>query len=348
MPGNLAVRGDPDNRDPTLDLVATGHGRLRGVKAAILREHGALPEYGDFPDPPAPEAGQVVIEVAAAALHHLDIHKATGTFYTGPPPLPSVVGTDGVGRLADGRRVYFDETIAPYGSMAERALAADAALYEIPEDVDDAVAAALGNTGLGAWMALEWRAGLRPGETVLVLGATGAVGATAVQAARLLGAGRVVAAARGGERLGRLGADAVVELDAGHDDLAAAFAEAAGGPVDVTIDTLWGEPGLAAMGAAGRHARHIQVGQLAGLDLPLPAPLIRSKSLDVRGFSIAHPEPEAKREALARLLRHAARGDIDVELERIPLSDVGTAWERQRGASGGPKLVLQPEGSSTS
>jgi NADPH:quinone reductase-like Zn-dependent oxidoreductase len=317
------------------------------VKAAILREHGALPEYGDFPDPPAPEPGQVVVEVAAAALHHLDVHKATGTFYTGPPPLPSVVGTDGVGRLADGRRVYFDETIAPYGSMGEQALAADSALYEITEDVDDAVAAALGNTGLGAWMALEWRAGLQPGETVLVLGATGAFGATAVQAARLLGAGRVVAAARAGDRLGELGADAVVELDAPHDDLAEAFKEAAGGAVDVTIDTLWGEPALAAINAAGRHARHIQVGQLAGLDLPLPAPAIRSVSLDVRGFSIAHPDPEAKREAHRRLLRHAARGELTVELDRIALSDVASAWERQRLASGGPKLVLVPEGSPT-
>jgi NADPH:quinone reductase-like Zn-dependent oxidoreductase len=345
MATNLPVRRHAHNRGPTLDLAGPDPRHFGAMKAAILREHGAVPEDGDFPDPPDPEAGQVVVEVAAAAIHHLDIHKATGTFYTGPPPLPSVVGTDGVGRLPDGRRVYFDETIAPYGSMADRALAGDAALYEITEDVDDAAAAALGNTGLGAWMALEWRAGVRAGETVLVLGATGAVGATAVQAARLLGAGRVIAAARGGERLHGLGADATVALDASHDDLARAFADAAGGPVDVTIDTLWGEPGLAAMRAAGRHARHIQVGQLAGADLPLPAPLIRSKSLDVRGFSIAHPDPGAKREAHRRLMRHAARGEITVDLERVPLRDVASAWERQRSARGGPKLVLLPEGS---
>lgn len=314
------------------------------MKAAILHEHGAPPAYGDFGEPAA-EAGQVVVEVGAAALHHLDLHKATGTFYTGPPPLPSVVGTDGAGRLADGRRVYFDETIAPFGSLAERALASEAGLYEVAEDVDDAVVAALGNTGIGAWMALEWRAQLQPGETVLVLGATGAFGAIAVQAARLLGAGRVVAAARGSDRLRGLGADAVVELDGGHDDLAEAFREAAGGAVDVTIDTLWGEPGLAAINAAGRYARHIQAGQLAGVVLPLPAPAIRSVSLDVRGFSIAHPEPELKREAHRRLLRHAARGEISVELERFPLSEVAVAWERQGEASGGPKLVLLPEGS---
>src|SRR3954469_24482846 len=127
--------------------------RVWGVRAAVLHEHGAAPRCGEFADPEA-GAGEVVVEVAAAALHHLDLHKATGTFYMGPPPLPSVVGTDGVGRLPDGRRVYFDATVAPYGSMAERALARDDATFDVAEGVDDAVAAALGNTGLGAWLAL--------------------------------------------------------------------------------------------------------------------------------------------------------------------------------------------------
>ena len=139
----------------------------------------------------------------------------------GPPPLPSVVGTDGVGRLEDGTRVYFDASVPPYGSMAERTLVPSEALLPVADGVADEVAAALGNTGLGGWLAVEWRSGLQAGETVLVLGATGAVGSVAVQAAKLLGAGRVVAADRPGERLQRLlerGADAVVEID-GTDDL---------------------------------------------------------------------------------------------------------------------------------
>ena len=136
------------------------------MRAGVLREYGETPEFADFEEP-RPAEGQVVVEVVAAALHHLDLHKATGTFYMGPPPLPSVVGTDGVGRLADGRRVYLDATVPPYGSMAEKALVPDAALFEIAEGADDATAAALGNTGLGAWLALAWRADLNPGETVL-------------------------------------------------------------------------------------------------------------------------------------------------------------------------------------
>jgi NADPH2:quinone reductase len=255
------------------------------------------------------------------------------------------VGTDGVGRLPDGRRVYFDRAVAPYGSMCKRTLVPPDAIFEVSEGVSDVVAAALGNTGLAAWLALAWRAGLRRGETVLVLGATGAVGRIAVQAAKVLGAGRVIAAALADERLVRLrelGPDAVVEIDR-VSDLTQALRSAAPGGVDVTIDLLWGEPGLAAMGAAARFARHVEVGSVAADELVLPAPLIRSVSLDVRGFSVAHPPIEVKREGYLRLTEHAARGDITVDIEPIAIEDVASAWERQRRAAGGPKLVIIPE-----
>jgi NADPH2:quinone reductase len=322
---------------------APGTTTLPRVHAAVLHEHGSPPRCGEFADPVA-GPGQVVVRVAAAALHHLDLHKASGTFYMGPPPLPSVVGTDGIGHLDDGRRVYFDVTVPPYGSMAERALVPEEVVLDVASGVDDAVAAALGNTGLAAWLALVWRAELQPGETVLVLGALGAVGTIAVQAAKVLGAGRVVAAARPSERLPRLlelGADAVVEIGE-RDDLAAAIREAAGGGVNVTIDTLCGEPALAAMQAVERHARHVQVGQIADTALTLPAPAIRSVSLDVRGFSVAHPPLDVRREAYLRLTRHVAVGDIAVELERVPLARIESAWARQREPTGGPKLVLIP------
>lgn len=313
------------------------------MRAAVLEEHGATPRCGEFDDP-EPQAGHVVVDVRAAAIHHLDLHKATGTFYTGPPPLPSVVGTDGIGVLPDGRRVYFDACAAPYGSMAERALADESALFDVDEGIDDATAAALGNSGIAAWLAVAWRSRLRPGETVLVLGATGAVGSVAVQAAKLLGAGRVVAAGLAEERLTATlerGADEIVELDR-VDDLPEALRAAAGGGVDVTIDTLWGDPAAAAMAAANRWARHVQVGQVAGLEIPLAAPALRSVSLDLLGFSIAHPPADVKREGFLTLTRHVANGDIAVDVEAFPLSEVQTAWERQRQAAGGAKLVLLP------
>jgi NADPH:quinone reductase-like Zn-dependent oxidoreductase len=312
------------------------------VNAAVLHEHDTAPEYGPFEDP-EPQEGAVVVSVAAAGLHHLDLHKATGSFYMGPPPLPSAVGTDGVGTLEDGRRVYFDETVQPFGSMAEKALARDTALFDVDEGIDDVTAAALGNTGLGAWMAVTWRSGMERGDTVLVLGC-GAFGSLAVQIAKLHGAGRVVATDRGGERLEALrglGADAVVALDE-EDDLADAFRTAAEGDLDVTIDTLWGAPATAAIQAAGRFARHVQVGHIAGPEITLPAPALRSVSLDLRGFSIAHPAPELRRQGFLDLTRHVAQGDIAVAVEAVPLAQVADAWERQGRAEGGAKLVLVP------
>jgi hypothetical protein len=99
---------------------------------------------------------------------------------------------------------------------------------------------------------------------------------------------------------------------------------------------------MAAIQAAGRHARHIQVGHIAGPDITLPAAALRSVSLDLRGFSIAHPEPELRRQGFLDLTRHVAQGDIAVAVEAIPLARVADAWERQRRAEGGAKLVLVP------
>jgi NADPH:quinone reductase-like Zn-dependent oxidoreductase len=312
------------------------------VYAAVLHEYNEAPRYEEVSDP-SPEAGQVVVEVGAAAIHHLDLFKASGNFYL-EQPLPSVVGTDGVG-LAGGRRVYFD-SITPHGSFAERSLAEEAEVFDVPDALDDLTAAAIANSGLAGWLALSWRAGLQPGETVAVLGATGQVGSVAVQAAKLLGAGRVIAVSRAGERLDRMrerGADAVVDVEG--DNLTERLREAAGGDIDVTIDSLWGEPAVAAMGAAARFGRHVQVGQLAGPSLDLSAPAIRSKSLDVRGFMGLHPGHEIRAEAYTRLGEHVARGDIVIDFERIPLADVASAWERQRSGAGA-KLVLIPKGAT--
>jgi NADPH:quinone reductase-like Zn-dependent oxidoreductase len=307
----------------------------------VLHAHGQPPRADDF-DEPTEGDGDVVVDVAAAGLNHLEILKASGDFYTGPPPLPSVVGSDGVGRLADGRRVFFDATEAPYGAMAERTLVDTHVLFDVPEDVADELAAALGNSGLVAWLALEWRAKLTEGETVLVLGASGALGNVAVQAAKLLGAGRVVAAARAGERLERMrerGADELVDLDS--DDAAERLNRAAGDGADVIIDPLWGPPALAAMGAAARGARHVQLGHIVAPTLDLPAMAVRSKMLDLLGLAIFQVPIDIRRDAYRRLTEHAAGGDIQVDLETVPLEDVEDAWRRQQE---GPraKLVVVP------
>ena len=294
---------DGHREDPEVRAARAGAGGLGegidwpAVDAAVLHEYGKAPRYEEVADPTA-EAGQVLVDVAAAALHHLDLLKASGSFYI-EQELPAVVGSDGVGRLEDGRRVLF-EAIPPNGSLAKHSAANADTLFDVPEDLDDATAAALANSGLGGWLAVAWRADLQPGETVLVLGATGQVGSVAVQAAKLLGAGRVVAAARGGEQLERLrerGADAVVALD-GDGDLTEQIREAADGGVDVTIDSLWGEPAVAAMGAAARFCRHVQVGHLAG---PAPRPRRTRHPLEVARRARLHAPARAARGPARRL-----------------------------------------------
>src|SRR5215208_2757665 len=195
------------------------------MRAAILREYDATPELGEFDDP-TDTGDAVAADVLAAALNPVDLRKAAGVFPLAPkPPLPSVAGWEGVARLADGSRAYFVDPPPPHGALAERTLLDPSATYPVPEEVDEAVAVALGIAGLAGWLALTWSAKLREGETVLVLGATGTVGQVAVQAAKLLGASRVVAAGRNPEGLARaaeIGADATVSLTDGG-DLAEAF-----------------------------------------------------------------------------------------------------------------------------
>ena len=185
----------------------------------------------------------MVVQVAAAALSQFDVMHASGQCdVIKPPVLPAVAGNEGIGRLADGRRVYFAGALPPFGSMAQGSLVPASNFIEVPDGVDDATAAALGNSGLAAWLPLSARAHIGPGESVLIIGATGVVGRLAVQAARLLGAGRVIAAGRDRgalERARELGADAVVALP-DNSDLIGVYRSSVEAPVDVIVDYVWG------------------------------------------------------------------------------------------------------------
>lgn len=312
------------------------------MRAAVLHEHG-VPRPDDFAEPQAGD-GQAVVEVLVAGVNPVDVAICAGRFYAGPPPLPSVAGREGVG-LLDGRRVYFDAPILPYGSMAERTLIDPRATCDVPDGVEDGVAVALGISGLAAWLALTWRAELKPGEHVLVLGASGVLGQIAVQAARSLGAGRVVAAARSREGLQRClerGADAAVELG-GAEDLPAGFAEAAHGRIDVVVDPLFGEPFAAALNAASFGARIVQLGAGAGSESTVSSAPIRGKMLVVMGHTNFAAPPEVKRAAYASLSALAASGELEIETERIELERVQQAWERLQAGSH-RKIVLVPSG----
>lgn len=309
------------------------------MRAAVLHEYG-VPRADDFEEPSAgPE--QAVVEVLAAGLNPVDVAICSGRFYAGKPPLPSVAGREGVGTL-DGARVYFDAPVVPFGSMAERALVDPRSTYPVPDEVSDGVAVALGISGLAAWLGLTWRAQLKQGEHVLVLAASGVLGQIAVQAAKLLGAGRVVAAARSQEGLARcmeLGADASVRLD--EPDLSAAMAQAGEGRIDVVLDPLWGEPLVAALGAASFGARVVQIGAGAGAEATIPSAAIRGKMLVLMGHTNFAAPPEVKREAYASMAAAAARGEIRVDVDPLGLEQVQEAWSRLAAGSH-RKIVLVP------
>jgi NADPH:quinone reductase-like Zn-dependent oxidoreductase len=262
-------------------------------------------------------------------------------------------------RIPPGRRVRFESAALPGfgadGTLAERAAVPEESLAVLPDEAPTDLAAALGVVGITALLAVE-RAAPAGGERVLVLGATGAVGQVAVQLAKLLGAGRVVGAGRNAERLERvreLGADAVVELGASgageaaasgeaasRTDLSAAFEEAAGGPLDIVIDPLWGEPAMAALRVLATEGRLVNVGQSAGTDVRIPLELVRNRQGAIHAISSGWTGLERKASLYDRLLDYSLAGHLTVDREVLPLEDVGTAWERQ-DASPGSKLVIR-------
>jgi NADPH2:quinone reductase len=310
------------------------------MRAAVVTELGRPPEVADFADPTAGE-GEVLLDVLAAPLNPIDLAVAAGRNPAGNPPLPFVPGCEGIGTV-DGRLVWVYRGgigIARNGCMAERVAASEEAIVPVPEGADPVLAGAMGIAGMAGWASLSLRVPVREDDVVLVLGATGTVGTVAVQAARLLGARRVVAAGRHRDTLERLDADATVPLDGG--DLAAAFREACDGGPTLVFDPLWGEPAAAAIEAAAPGARVVQLGQSAGATGPVTSAAIRFKGLEIYGFSNFNLPRDVLEREYARLVEHAIRGDISVEIDRLSLDEVADAWQRQ-AESPHRKLVLIP------
>jgi NADPH2:quinone reductase len=319
------------------------------MRAAVINEVGSPPAVAERPEPD--DAEQAVVELRAAALNPVDIAIGAGRFPLGHPPLPYVPGVEGVGvvvrssRFAAGAKVYACGAgigIGADGTFAERFLAPEASLYEVPDGIGDEQAVAFGTPGLAAWLPLTWLAPVEAGDCVLVLGATGSVGTVAVQAAKLLGADFVVGVGRDPARLERaraLGADAMVELGP---DLARRLGEALGGKAPtVVLDGMWGEPLAAALAVAARGARIVHLGQSAGPEAMLNSGPVRSKMLKIFGYTNFGVPPDAFQQGYTSLLGEVAAGRIKLDVETVPLDQVASAWQRQ--ASGeGVKLVLLP------
>jgi NADPH:quinone reductase-like Zn-dependent oxidoreductase len=317
------------------------------VKAAIVVEAGKTPIYGDFKEP-VPGNGEVQVTVTAAALSNVVKSRASGTHYSSSGELPFVVGIDGVGRLADGRRVYFVLPKAPFGSMSERAVIRPSQCVSLPDDLDDITAAAIANPGMSAWAAFKERAKLTAGETVLVNGATGTAGRLAVQIAKYMGAKKVVATGRNSEALRALsvlGADVTIALG----DTGEAFEDAlkeqfAGDGIDVVLDYIWGpsaERVIAAGAKAGRDAvpiRFVHIGSVSAPNITLPSAALRSSAITLMGSGIGSIPMDRFVRSIEELMHATVPGGFGIATRTFPLSEVEQVWAR---ANSMPRTVFQ-------
>jgi NADPH:quinone reductase-like Zn-dependent oxidoreductase len=307
------------------------------MRAAQMLERNGTPVVRDLPEPFA-EPGTLKIAVDAAGIQFTDLMRAQGTYKT--PDCPYIIGGEGVGHLADGTRVYFGHSIPSSGACCDWTIVPEEEVWPLAADIDDGQAIALGIAGTGALIPLE-EARIKSGENVLILGATGPLGQIALQVSRALGAGRVVAAARGRPKLEALlargVADAIVQLGQG-DDEAALKAENAGG-YDVVLDCVYGPPAEAAMRATAFGARMMSIGVQAGMTVTLSLrDLVRRAHI---GVGTGHRPVAERRAAYERLLAYARAGQLSVDVVPFGLEQAPQAWAALQASPGG-KIVLRP------
>jgi NADPH:quinone reductase-like Zn-dependent oxidoreductase len=319
------------------------------MNAAVVTSFAEPPHYRQFEVPRPRSADEALVDVLAVGLHPRVRSGAAGAHYTSTGTLPMIPGVDAVGQRPDGRRVYFVAADDVIGTMADKALAATRRSIVLPDVADAAKVAAAMNPAMSSWVALRRRVRLEPGQSVLVLGATGSAGAMAVQVAKLLGAGRVVGAGRDPGRLRALasaGADDVVQLTGDSEATGRALAAAAA-ESDIVVDYLWGTPAqqaitalLTARSDRSRALNWIQIGAVAGPTMELPSAALRSANLRLQGSGQGAVPAGDYLAELPALIDEINAGTIAVKANTMPLADVEQAWTQPEVP--GERTVLVP------
>lgn len=316
------------------------------MKAAVIEAIGEPPRVTRQDDPSPAAENEVVIKVDAAALNPIDLHIAAGHHRAGTPQLPYVPGIETVGTIIAGLdqgvrvRATAPAGLIPgtNGGLAELQVVDRTLCVAVPDDLDRIAAAAIGAVGTAADLGLT-AAMLKPGESVLVNGATGPLGNAFLQFAKHSGAERVIAAGRSRDRLAALpSVDGIIALDGTSipEQL-----EAAGGPVDLITDSVWGEWAQPLLRCLKRGGRYLNVGAAGGDGTPFHVEQLRALQLTLIGFSSASANPADLIASYRRVADLAAAGTLVLPTAVYGLDEAADAWDMQ-ASSPGKKIVLVP------
>lgn len=322
------------------------------MKAAVVFQKGELPKYvEDFAEPKVQNDNELLISVKASAVKNLDKMQASGKHYSTENKewTAKVVGGDGVGELADGTRVY---GIGINGMLAEKAVIEKHRIVKLPDNLDDAVAAALPNAVMGSALALRFRAGLQAGDTVLINGATGVTGKVAVQIAKHYGAGKIIVTGRNEQSLNNLrslGADEIISLKQDTESFISQLKQIhSESPIDVVIDYLWGHSAemiLSALKGDGRFShrtRFVTVGGMMGDTITLSSSVLRGTDIQISGSGLGTWTREEVKilitEILPEMFQRAADGKLKIDTVNVALKDIENVWNMD--IEGGKRLVV--------
>lgn len=321
------------------------------MKAAVVFEKGSIPQYMDFPEPEVQE-NEILVSVKAASIKNLDRARAGGNHYSteNQEHQPTVIGTDGAGYLENGNKVYF---FSKKGTVSEKAAADKKMIIPIPEELDFSLAAALPNAVMGSAMALKFKAGLQPGNTVLINGATGITGRIAVQIAKIYGAGRVIVTGRNEESLRyllELGADEVISLKLGDHDFKQKIKEIHNQtPLDIILDYIWGhsvEMILSAFkgdGTFSHKTKLVTIGGMSGDTIQLSSQILRGTDIQISGSGLGSWTKEESAllfsEIIPEMYQAAVEGKIKMETEEVDIKNIEASWNAE--IQSGKRLVIR-------
>jgi NADPH:quinone reductase len=322
---------------------------------AILCTHFGAPDELELADIPPPAAGQgeAVVQVKAAALNFFDLLIIAGQYQHKPPfpfsPAAEFAGIvesvgAGVTDVAPGDRVMGS---IGWGAARERIATNTNRLVKIPENLDFERAAGLTVIYSTTLYALRQRGDLRPGETLVVLGASGGTGLAAIEIGKIMGA-RVIACASSDEKLAFArshGADATVNY--ASEDLRGALKRLGGEHgIDVVYDPVGGPYAEPALRSLGWEGRYLVVGFAAGEIPKLPLNLVLLKSCDMRGVlwgAWALREPQGQRALMTEIVRWCAEGKLSAHVHAIyPLNEIAAALKAIADRKVMGKVVLRP------